>query len=91
MEILTPIGYYELPYNFEQQFLQMSDLELLTLLVIQSKSMLDPVLVQVLINKKLLMPGEKISDIKNKIEKLRGINVSKKKRFFYYKFYNLLF
>lgn len=82
MEILTPIGYCELLNNFEQQYIQMSDLELLTLLVIQSKSMLDPVLVQILINKKLLMPGEKISDIKNKIEKLRGIKREQEKKIF---------
>lgn len=82
MEILTPIGYCELLNNFEHQYIQMSDLELLTLLVIQSKSMLDPVLVQILINKKLLMPGEKISDIKNKIEKLRGIKREQEKKIF---------
>lgn len=72
MEISTPLGNFDLPKDYEKEYLKLSDIELLNLLVIQSHSIIDPVLVQILVNKQLLLPSEKVSDIKLKIEKLKG-------------------
>ena len=72
MEISTPLGNFDLPKDYEKEYLKLSDIELLNLLVIQSRSIIDPVLVQILVNKQLLLPSEKVSDIMLKIEKLKG-------------------
>ncbi len=71
MKLYTPLGKVELPDNYADKYKDKTDIELLEELVKQSSQTLDPVLVQILVDKKLLFKGERICDIQAKIQKLK--------------------
>lgn len=74
MKLYTPLGVAELPDNYADEYKGMTDIELLEELVKQDTTdngFLDPILVSILIDKKLLFKGEKLSDIKAKIQRLK--------------------
>lgn len=76
MKIYTPLGKVELPDSYVDEYKDMTDIELLEELVRQNNTregFLDPILVSILIDKKLLLRGEKCSDIQAKIEKLKEL------------------
>lgn len=75
MKLYTPLGIAELPDNYADEYKEMTDIELLEELVKQDTTedgFLDPILVSILIDKKLLFKGERICDIQAKIQKLKG-------------------
>lgn len=75
MKLYTPLGIAELPDNYADEYKDKTDVELLEELVKQDTTedgFLDPILVSILIDKKLLFKGEKWSDIQAKIQKLKG-------------------
>ena len=74
MKLYTPLGIAELPDSYADEYKDMSDVELLEELVKQDTTedgFLDPILVSILIDKKLLFKGEKLSDIQAKIQRLK--------------------
>lgn len=74
MKLYTPLGIAELPDSYADEYKDMSDVELLEELVKQDTTedgFLDPILVSILIDKKLLFKGERICDIQAKIHKLK--------------------
>lgn len=74
MKLYTPLGIAELPDSYADEYKDKTDIELLEKLVKQDTTddgFLDPILVSILIDKKLLFKGEKWSDIKEKIQKLK--------------------
>lgn len=74
MKLYTPLGIAELPDNYADEYKNKTDIELLEELVRQDtteEGFLDPILVSILIDKKLLFKGEKWSDIKAKIQRLK--------------------
>lgn len=74
MKLYTPLGIAELPDNYADEYRDKSDIELLEELLRQDNTgdgFLDPILVSILIDKKLLFKGEKCSDIQAKIQKLK--------------------
>lgn len=75
MKLYTPLGIAELPDNYADEYKNMTDIELLEELVKQDTTedgFLDPILVSILIDKKLLFKGERLSDVQAKIQKLKG-------------------
>lgn len=75
MKLYTPLGVAKLPDSYADEYKDMSDVELLEELVKQDTTkdgFLDPILVSILIDKKLLFKGERLSDIQSKIQKLKG-------------------
>lgn len=70
MKLYTPLGMADLPDSYADKYKNMTDIELLEELVKQRK-LLDPILVSILIDKKLLFKSEKWSDIQVKIQKLK--------------------
>ena len=75
MKLYTPLGIAELPDRYADEYKDMSDVELLEELVKQDATedgFLDPILVSILIDKKLLFKGERLNDIHAKIQKLKG-------------------
>ncbi len=80
MRIYTPLGKAELPDSYADEYKAMTDIELLEELVRQNntkKGLLDPILVSILIDKKLLLRGEKCSDVQAKIQKLKSLELVK--------------
>lgn len=74
MKLYTPLGIAELPDNYADEYKDKTDVELLEELVRQDSTkdgFLDPILVSILIDKKLLFKGEKWSDIQAKIQRLK--------------------
>ncbi len=74
MKIYTPLGEVDLQDDYADEYKDMTDIELLEELLRQDSTeegLLDPILVSILIDKKLLLTGEKYSDIQAKIEKLK--------------------
>lgn len=74
MKLYTPLGIAELPDNYADEYKDKTDVELLEELVKQDTTedgSLDPILVSILIDKKLLFKGERIYDIQSKIQKLK--------------------
>lgn len=74
MKLYTPLGIAELPDNYADEYKNKTDIELLEELLRQDSTedgFLDPILVSILIDKKLLFNGEKWSDIKEKIQRLK--------------------
>ena len=74
MKLYTPLGIAELPDSYADEYKDMSDVELLEELVKQDTTedgFLDPILVSILIDKKLLFKGERICDIQAKIQRLK--------------------
>lgn len=74
MKIYTPLGKVELPENYADEYKDKTDIELLEELVRQDTTedgFLDPILVSILIDKKLLFRGERICDIQVKIQRLK--------------------
>lgn len=74
MKLYTPLGIAELPDNYADEYKNKTDVELLEELVRQDtteEGFLDPILVSILIDKKLLFKGEKWSDIQAKIHRLK--------------------
>lgn len=75
MKLYTPLGIAELLDSYADEYKDMSDVELLEELVKQDTTedgFLDPILVSILIDKKLLFKGERLNDIHVKIQKLKG-------------------
>lgn len=75
MKLYTPLGIAELPDNCADEYKEMTDIELLEELAKQDTTddgFLDPILVSILIDKKLLFKGERLSDVQAKIQKLKG-------------------
>lgn len=75
MKLYTPLGIAELPDSYADEYKDKTDVELLEELVRQDtteEGFLDPILVSILIDKKLLFKGERLSDIQAKIQKLKG-------------------
>ena len=71
MIIDTPLGKVDIPNNLVDKYKNKTDIELLEELVRQSNQSVDPVLVQILVDKKLLFAGEKQNDIINRINRLK--------------------
>ncbi len=74
MKLYTPLGIAELPDSYADEYKNKTDIELLEELVRQDSTedgFLDPILVSILIDKKLLFKGEKCSDIQAKIQRLK--------------------
>lgn len=75
MKLYTPLGIAELPDNYADEYKEMTDIELLEELAKQDTTddgFLYPILVSILIDKKLLFKGERLSDVQAKIQKLKG-------------------
>ena len=66
----TPCGICKMPIGNEYK--DKTDIELLELLLKQNKRFIDPVLIQILVNKKLLNAGDHITQIKANIKELQG-------------------
>lgn len=74
MKLYTPLGMADLPDSYADKYKNMTDIELLEELVKENNTgegFLDPILVSILIDKKLLFKSEKWSDIQVKIQKLK--------------------
>ena len=74
MKLYTPLGIAELPDSYADEYKNMTDIELLEELLRQDNTedgFLDPILVSILIDKKLLFKGERICDIQAKIQRLK--------------------
>ena len=74
MKLYTPLGIAELPDNYANEYKGMTDIELLEELVRQDTigdGFLDPILVSILIDKRLLFKGDRCSDIQIIIQKLK--------------------
>ncbi len=74
MKLYTPLGIAELPDNYADEYRDKSDIELLEELLRQDNTgdgFLDPILVSILIDKKLLFKGERVNDIQAKIQRLK--------------------
>ena len=74
MKLYTLLGIAELPDSYVDEYKDMFDVELLEELVKQDTTedgFLDPILVSILIDKKLLFKGERVSDIQAKIQRLK--------------------
>lgn len=74
MQLITPLGKVDLPDSYADEYKEMADIELLEELVRQDTTdygFLDPILVSILIDKKLLFKGERLSDIQAKIQNLK--------------------
>ena len=74
MKLYTPLGIAELPDSYADEYKGKTDIELLEELLRQDTTddgFLDPILVSILIDKKLLFRGERLSDIQTKIQRLK--------------------
>lgn len=77
MKLYTPLGIAELPDNYADEYRDKPDIELLEELLRQDNTgdgFLDPILVSILIDKKLLFKGERVNDIQAKIQRLKEKN-----------------
>ena len=75
MKLYTPLGIAELSDSYADEYKDKTDIELLEELLRQDNTgdgFLDPILVSILIDKKLLFKGERFSDIQVKIKELKG-------------------
>lgn len=77
MKLYTPLGIAKLPDNYADEYKNKTDIELLEELLRQDNTgdgFLDPILVSILIDKKLLFKGERVNDIQAKIQRLKEKN-----------------
>lgn len=72
MKLDTPIGKVEYPDFLAEPYKDKSDIELLEILVTEQQQIVDPVLLQILVNKGLLFKGERIKEVKERITELKG-------------------
>ena len=74
MKLYTPLGIAKLPDSYADEYRDKTDIELLEELLRQDNTgdgFLDPILVSILIEKKLLFKGERVNDIQAKIQRLK--------------------
>ena len=74
MKLYTPLGIAKLPDSYADEYRDKTDIELLEELLKQDNTgdgFLDPILVSILIDKKLLFKGERVNDIQAKIQRLK--------------------
>jgi len=74
MKLQTPIGKLEVSDSLANEYKNKTDIELLEDLIKQNNSetgIIDPVLVQILTNKKLLTKGMRFEDVKQRIIELK--------------------
>lgn len=74
MKLYTPLGIAKLPDSYADEYRDKTDIELLEELLRQDNTgdgFLDPILVSILIDKKLLFKGERVNDIQAKIQRLK--------------------
>lgn len=79
MKLQTPIGKLEVSDSLANEYKNKTDIELLEDLIKQNNSetgIIDPVLVQILTNKKLLTNGMKFEDVKQKIVELKNNSIT---------------
>lgn len=71
MFINTPYGKAEVPNCYVNEYKNKTDIELLEILINQNKRFLDPVLVQICVDKNLLRKGEAKEDLEMKLDDLK--------------------
>ncbi len=79
MKLQTPIGKLEVSDSLANEYKNKTDIELLEDLIKQNNSetgIIDPVLVQILTNKKLLTKGMRFEDVKQRIIELKNNSIS---------------
>lgn len=79
MIINTPYGNAEVPDNYANEYKDKTDIELIEILLEQNKRFLDPVLVQICVNRNLLKKGEAVEDLEMKLDWLKVQEYSKLK------------
>lgn len=79
MKLQTPIGKLEVSDSLANEYKNKTDIELLEDLIKQNNSetgIIDPALVQILTNKKLLTKGMRFEDVKQRIIELKNNSIS---------------
>ena len=71
MRIDTPYGKADMPDCYANEYKNKTNIELLEILINQNKRFLDPVLVQICIDKDLLRKGEAVEDLEMKLDDLK--------------------
>ena len=71
MLIDTPYGKAEVPDNYANEYKDKTDIELIEILLSQNKGFLDPILVQICIDKNLLKKGEAVEDLEMKLDDMK--------------------